>query len=32
MNGAVINVRNKGNKIAIWTGESRKEEMVCKVG
>ena len=32
VNGCVINIRSKGNKIAIWTGEARKEEAVCKVG
>jgi len=30
--GAVVNIRNKGDKIAIWTGDAKRAEEVCKIG
>ncbi|XP_022107110.1 eukaryotic translation initiation factor 4E-like isoform X2 [Acanthaster planci] len=32
VNGGVINVRSKGNKIAVWTGNYKKEEGIMKIG
>ena len=32
VNGAVVNIRNKGNKIAMWTGDWRKEDAVVNIG
>lgn len=30
--GAVVNVRNRGHKIALWTGDAGKEEAIKKIG
>ena len=30
--GAVVNIRNKGDKIAIWTGDAKRAEEVTKIG
>ena len=32
VNGAVVNVRNRGDKIAIWLREARCQESVMKIG
>ncbi|KAF0313846.1 Eukaryotic translation initiation factor 4E [Amphibalanus amphitrite] len=30
--GAVVNIRNKGDKIAIWTGDAKRAEEITKIG
>ena len=30
--GAVVQIRNKGDKIAIWTGNVAKEEDIMRIG
>ena len=30
--GAVVNVRPRGDKLAIWTGHSERKERVLKIG
>jgi len=30
--GAVVNIRPKGDKLAIWTGDAEKQEKVMKIG
>nr|XP_054773845.1 eukaryotic translation initiation factor 4E-like [Lytechinus pictus] len=32
VNGAVVNIRSKGNKIAMWTGDWRKEDSITNIG
>ncbi|XP_077999698.1 eukaryotic translation initiation factor 4E-1A-like [Glandiceps talaboti] len=32
VNGAVVNIRNKGDKIAVWTADASKSEATTKVG
>ncbi|XP_002737138.1 eukaryotic translation initiation factor 4E-like [Saccoglossus kowalevskii] len=32
VNGAVVNIRNKGDKIAIWTADSTRGDETCKIG
>lgn len=30
--GAVVNVRNKGDKIGVWTADAKKSESILKIG
>jgi len=30
--GAVVNIRAKGNKIAIWTGNVKKKDDIIQIG
>ncbi|XP_033644221.1 eukaryotic translation initiation factor 4E-like [Asterias rubens] len=32
VNGGVINVRGKGNKISVWTGNHKQEDGIMKIG
>ncbi|KAK3091354.1 hypothetical protein FSP39_019218, partial [Pinctada imbricata] len=32
VNGAVINIRNKGDKLSLWTGDARRQDAVMKIG
>lgn len=32
VNGAVINIRNKGDKLSLWTRDSRRQDATMKIG
>ena len=32
MNGAVVNVRSKGDKLAVWLADSSEPEAVVRIG
>jgi len=32
VNGSVVNVRNRGDKISVWMGEAKPQESIVKIG
>ena len=32
VNGAVINIRNKGDKLSLWTSNAQRPDAVMKIG
>jgi hypothetical protein len=32
VNGAVVNIRNKGDKLSLWTRDSRRQDATLKIG
>ena len=32
VNGAVVNIRNKGDKLGLWTGDASKNDATLKIG
>lgn len=32
VNGCVVNVRGKGNKLSVWIGDYKRDEVVLKIG